>query len=317
MKVLIIGAGSVGIGVGASLKCSNVDVDFITSTYETKRAIEAGGIARKGMFGNIGIMKGQVGVYDEYSKLPKDAYDYIIIATKTTANAEVAEKLSEAEACMKDTGVIVFMQNGMGYEAPFLEYFHEESLYHSRVITGFKREVPNESTVTAHQAPILFGSIYGGDLAVVKPLADAINKSGLPAEIDEDISIALWDKFIYNTTLNPLGAILDMSYGELAESEYAHSMLDILIEETFAVIKAAGCRTYWADADEYRDELFNNLIPVTGAHRSSTLQDIKRGKKTEIDTMTGSLLAIASQCNVAVPVHTMIYSLVKAMEEKF
>ncbi len=317
MKVLIIGAGSVGIGVGASLKCSNVDVDFITSTYETKRAIEAGGIARKGMFGNIGIMKGQVGVYDEYSKLPKDAYDYIIIATKTTANVEVAEKLSEAEACMKDTGVIVFMQNGMGYEAPFLEYFHEESLYHSRVITGFKREVPNESTVTAHQAPILFGSIYGGDLAVVKPLADAINKSGLPAEIDEDISIALWDKFIYNTTLNPLGAILDMSYGELAESEYAHSMLDILIEETFAVIKAAGCRTYWADADEYRDELFNNLIPVTGAHRSSTLQDIKRGKKTEIDTMTGSLLAIASQCNVAVPVHSMIYSLIKAMEEKF
>ncbi|MBE5953498.1 MAG: ketopantoate reductase family protein [Lachnospiraceae bacterium] len=317
MKVLIIGAGSVGIGVGASLKCSNVDVDFITSTFARKLAIQNGGIARKGMFGNVTIAQGQVGVYDEYAKLPKDAYDYVIIATKTTANLEVATKLSEAEACMKDGGVIVFMQNGMGYETPFLEYFHEESLYHSRVITGFKREMPNESTVTAHQAPILFGSIYGGDLEVIRPLAEAINRSGLPAQVDEDISVALWDKFIYNTTLNPLGAILDMSYGELAASDYAHSMMDVLIEETFTVIKAAGCRTNWDNADDYRDYLFNEMIPVTGAHRSSTLQDIKKNKKTEIDTMTGSLLAIASQCNVAVPVHTMIYSLIKAMEERF
>lgn len=317
MKVLIIGAGSVGIALGASLKSSNVDVDFITSTFERRRAIEEGGIARKGIFGNVTIAKGQVGVFDEYSKLPEDAYDYVIIATKTTANEEVATRLSESEECMKDNCVIVFMQNGMGYEAPFREFFHDESLFHSRVITGFKRESANVSVVTAHQAPILIGSIYGADISAVEPLARAINKSGLPAMTEEDISIALWDKFIYNTTLNPLGAILDMSYGELAASDYAHSMLDVLIEETFAVIKAANCRTYWADADEYRDELFNNLIPVTGEHRSSTLQDIKRRKKTEIETMTGSLLAIASQCNVAVPVHTMIYSLIKAMEEKF
>ena len=317
MKVLIIGAGSVGIGIGASLRCSNVEVDFVTSTFEVGRAINEYGIARKGLFGNVAIAKGQVGVYEEYAKLPKDAYDYVIIATKTIANLEVATKLSEAEACMKDSGVIVFMQNGMGYETPFLEYFHESSLYHSRVITGFRQEVINESTVTAHQAPILIGSIYGGDLEVVRPLAEAINRSGLPTQVDEDIAVALWDKFIYNTTLNPLGAILDMSYGELAESDYAHSIMDILIEETFAVIRAAGCRTNWANADEYRDYLFNEMIPVTGNHRSSTLQDIKRRKKTEIDTMTGSLLAIASQCNVAVPVHSMIYSLIKAMEEKF
>ncbi len=317
MKVLIIGAGSVGIGIGASLRCSNVDVDFITSTFEVKRAIDEGGIARKGLFGNVSIASGQVGVYEEYAKLPKDAYDYVIIATKTIANLEVAIKLSEAEACMKDNGVIVFMQNGMGYEAPFLEYFHESSLYHSRVITGFRQEVINESTVTAHQAPILIGSIYGGDLEVVRPLAEAINRSGLPAQVDEDIAVALWDKFIYNTTLNPLGAILNMSYGELAESDYAHSIMDILIEETFAVIRTAGCRTNWDNADDYRDYLFNEMIPVTSAHRSSTLQDIRRKKKTEIDTMTGSLLAIASQCNVAVPVHSMIYSLIKAMEEKF
>lgn len=316
MRVLIIGAGALGVAVGASLRCSGVEVDFV-ARGETRAAIEAGGISRHGWFSNIDIMTGQVGLYDDYEDIPQDVYDYVIIATKTTANAEVAESLASVGDCMKNTGKIVFMQNGMGYEEPFLEYFDESEIYHSRVITGFMKEAPNKSLITAHQAPVLMGSIYGCDNHVIAPLAEAISKSGLPAQVDPDISKALWAKFIYNTTLNPLGAILDMSYGELAESEYAHSMLDILIEETFEVINASGSKTYWDNADDYRDELFNNMIPVTGEHRSSTLQDIKKRQKTEIDTLTGSLLTLASQCNVAVPVHTMVYSLIKALEEKF
>ncbi len=316
MRVLIIGAGAVGVAIGASLRCSGAEVDFI-ARGKTKLAIESGGISRHGIFTNIDILRGQVGLYDDYEALPQDVYDYVIIATKTTANCEVAEALNSVSDCMKDSGVIVFMQNGMGYETPFLEYFSEEEIYHSRIITGFVKEEPNKTNITAHQAPIYIGSIYGCDNGIVTPLANAIDKSGLPAKVDGDISQELWAKFIYNTTLNPLSAILDMSYGELAESDYAHSILDILIEETFAVIKASGSKTYWEDADEYRDTLFDELIPVTGEHRSSTLQDIKNKQKTEIDTLTGSLLAVASQCNVAVPVHSMMYSLVKAMEEKF
>ncbi len=316
MRVLIVGAGAVGVAIGASLRCSGVEVDFI-ARGENKSAIEANGISRHGMFVNIDIARGQVGLYDEYELLPQDVYDYVIIATKTTANYDVAEALNSVSDCMKDSGVIVFMQNGMGYEAPFLEYFTQEEIYHSRIITGFVKDAPNRTNITAHQAPIVIGSIYGCDNAVVVPLAEAINKSGLPAHVDDEISQALWAKFIYNTTLNPLSAILDMSYGELAESDYAHSILDILIEETFEVIKVSGSKTYWEDADAYREALFNDMIPVTGEHRSSTLQDIKKKQKTEIDTLTGSLLAVASQCNVAVPVHSMMYSLVKALEEKF
>ncbi len=316
MRVLIIGAGAVGVAIGASLKCSGVEVDFI-ARGETLSAIEAGGISRHGMFMNIDIVKGQVGLYDDFQDLPQDVYDYVIISTKTTANEEIAESLNSVSDCMKDSGVIVFMQNGMGYEVPFLEYFSEEEIYHSRIITGFVKEAPNKVNITAHQAPIAIGSIYGEDNAVVAPLAEAINKSGLPAQVEDELSKVLWAKFIYNTTLNPLSAILNMSYGELAESDYAHSIMDILIEETFEVIKASGSKTYWENADQYRETLFEEMIPVTGAHRSSTLQDIKKKQKTEIDALTGSLLAVASQCNVAVPVHSMMYSLVKAMEEKF
>lgn len=316
MRILVIGAGALGIGIGASLKDAGAEVDFFAKG-ETKAAIDACGISRKEWFKDIEIPAGQVGTYDDYATLPEDAYDFIIISTKTIANAEVSEKLAEYAGCMKENCKIIFMQNGMGYEAPFMEFFEDFEIYHSRVITGFKKVSPSASVITAHQDPIFIGSIYGYDNAPIQPVVDALNASGIPAQVEEEISKALWAKLIYNTTLNPLGAILGMSYGELADSEYAHSIMDILIEETFEVMNRAGGVTYWNNADAYRKVLFEEMIPVTYDHRSSTLQDIEKKQKTEIDTLTGALLNLASACNMPAPMHSMMFSLVKALEEKF
>lgn len=316
MNTLIIGAGALGIGIGASLRDSGYSVDFI-ARGETAECINKYGISRKGWFKDIEIPAGDVTVYESYEELPEEKYDYIIISTKTVANEEVAYELDNNSICMKEGCRVVFMQNGMGYEAPFMGFLEENEVYHSRVITGFMKPAPNESIITAHQNPILIGSIFGYDNECVKPLADAIDKSGIPAATETDIVSALWAKLIYNTTLNPLGAILNMSYGELADSDYAHSIMDILIEESFQIMDAAGGRTYWKTADEYRKALFEEMIPVTYEHRSSTLQDIERKRKTEIDTLTGALLAMASDNNITATMHSMIYTLVKALEDKF
>lgn len=316
MKVLIIGAGAVGIGIGASLVDSGVEVDFIARGTE-KEAIDKEGISRLGFFKNITIQAGKVGTYESLDDTPRDAYDYVIIATKTVANTVTNVELANNVACMKEDGCIVFMQNGMNYEEPYREYFDENMLYNSRVITGFVKVADNVSRITAHSEPILLGSIFGFDSEAVAPLADAINASGLPAETSDHVLKAMWEKLIYNTTLNPLAAILKKNYGELAESDYARSIMDILIEETFALIKVAGVETDWEDADSYRQALFSDIIADTGEHSSSILKDIEAGQKTEIDTLTGVLLYYASHCGIAAPMHSMVYSLIKAMEEDF
>lgn len=316
MKVLIIGAGALGIGIGASIVDGGMDVDFV-ARGAVKSGIIENGIRRSGFFKDISIKEGVTGAYQCLQDVPRASYDYVIISAKTTANDEISQELYENKELLKADGCIVFMQNGMGYEQAFLEYFDKKDIFHSRVITGFKKDVSNESIITAHQAPVLIGTLYDGDLERVRPLAEAINKSGLPAETNEEIEKALWAKLIYNTTLNPLGALLRMSYGQLAASDYAHSIMDILIEETFEIMHAVGAKTYWDESDDYRQALFEEMIPVTGEHRSSTLQDIERQKKTEIDTLTGYLLNMASEYNVAAPVQSMIYSLVKAIEDGF
>ena len=79
MNILIIGAGAVGIGLAASVKSQGANVSFFAKG-ETARAISKNGIKRCGLFTHYEIKN--IPVYEKYSEIPKDTFDYIFIATK-------------------------------------------------------------------------------------------------------------------------------------------------------------------------------------------------------------------------------------------
>lgn len=311
MNALIIGAGAVGIGIAASLADRNVEVALLASE-KTGGYIRKNGIKRTGIFKEITIPAGELTVYGDYSEISK-AYDYVIISAKATSNCDIAQALKKNNHIVGDK--IVIFQNGWGNNDEYLKYFSEDILYNARIITGFERTEAGISNVTVHTAPILLGSLYKKENQCMKPLADAINSSGLPSEVSEDIEKALWAKMLFNTTLNPLGAVLNVTYGKLTESEYTKKIMNSLIDETFLVMNAAGFETFWKNADEYRESFYNKLVPDTYMHRSSTLQDIERGYKTEIDTLNGCIVRLAARYNVNVPTHEMIVNLIKSIEE--
>ena len=310
MNVLIIGAGAVGVGIAASLASQDFDVSILASE-KTGDYIENNGIRRCGIFNHISIDAGKLKVYRDYAQI-NDCFDYIIISAKATANEEIAIKLSSHKKILK--GQIIIFQNGWGNNDIYLKYFEKEKIYNARIITGFEREEAGISKVTVHTAPILFGSLYGMDNSCMEPLARAIDNSGIPSEVSDDIEKALWAKMLFNTTLNPLGAILNVTYGQLTQTEYTRRIMDTLIDETYAVIKAAELNTFWENADEYRKVFYEKLVPDTYMHRSSTLQDIERGYKTEIDTLNGCIVNMGRKYNVKTPTHEMIVMLIKSIE---
>ena len=120
---------------------------------------------------------------------------------------------------------------------------------------------------------------------------------------------------LYNTTLNPLGAILNMSYGELASSQHLVGIINRMIEETFAVMDAAGYKTFWKNAQEYQEVFYGKLLPDTFAHRSSTLQDIEKGHRTEISMLNGCLIRLGEEHHVPTPTHKMIVELIRGIED--
>lgn len=79
---------------------------------------------------------------------------------------------------------------------------------------------------------------------------------------------------------------------------------------------AAGHRTHWQRPTEFLEVFYERLVPDTAEHKSSTLQDISAGKRTEIEALNGAVIKLADRHGVDVPCNTAVYNMVKFLEER-
>ena len=314
MKVLIYGAGAVGLGLGSCLLKSQAEVCF-AARADTVRALREGGLLRTGIFGSFKAEAGSFTAYQNLEEIQNQSFDFILVCTKSFDSAIAAEDLARNTGIFKGDTKIVLCQNGWGNAEKFITHFTKERVYSARVITGFTRHRPNEVEITVHADAVHIGSLYGCEIGCVKKLAEAITEGGIPCVTVNDIEKDLWAKMLYNCALNPLGAILDVPYGELAENPYSRDLMNHIVEEAFAVMTAAGFKTHWRSADEFLKVFYDKLVPDTAKHKSSTLQDIAAGKKTEIDALTGAVLSLAEKYKVQAPCNRTIYAIIKFIEK--
>lgn len=316
MNILIIGAGGVGIGLGTSVASQGANVSFYARS-ETAKAIKENGIERTGLFAHYAISKDEINVYETYDEMPKNFFDYVFIASKTTANEDISKNLNENRDILKENARIIIFQNGFGNDEPYLRYFTKKEVFSARVITGFRRPERYISEVTVYTEPILIGSLQKESPESLGEIAEMITSSGINCELTDEVDKYLWAKMLYNCTLNPLGAILDVTYGQLTENEYTLDIMNRIIDEIFEVIKASPYDTLWNSADEYRDIFYSKLVPDTYNHYSSTHQDIQRKIPTEIDTLNGKVIKLGEKYDVDVSTNKIIYNLIKAIEITF
>ena len=314
MNILVIGAGGVGIGLATSVASQGARVS-VFARGKTAKAIKENGIKRTGLFTPYQI--DNVPVYERYDEIPKNHFDYIFIASKTTANKDIADNLKNHKNILKNTGKIIIFQNGFGNDEEYLRYFSKKQVFCARVITGFTRPERYISEVTVYTEPLLLGSLQNEDTTDLQEIADLITASGIECEVTDEVDKYLWAKMLYNCTLNPLGAILDVTYGQLTENPYTIEIMNNIIDEIFNVIKASPYETLWDSADDYRDIFYSKLVPDTYNHYSSTHQDIKHHIKTEIDSLTGKVIQLGEVNNVDVKTNKFIYNLIKAIESTF
>lgn len=316
MNLLIVGAGAIGVAMGATLHEAGHQVS-VYARGTTRDAIAAGGLHRRGLFGNLDVSAKELAVRDNLGDFGDNCFDFVLICVKTMANPQIARLLWEHRGILKSTGKLVILQNGWGNDTAYRSYFSKEQVCSGRVITGFQRLEPNVSQVTVYTSPVLLGNLYGLDVAPLEPLAQAINQGGIPCETTGDVSAALWAKMLYNCTLNPLSAVLGLHYGALSEAPEGKAIMNGVIDELFAVMRAAGYRTYWGTPEDYRAEFYRKLLPDTYHHNSSTLQDIRKHQPTEIDTLTGKILELAEAHGIDVPMNTMLYRQIKTLEANY
>ena len=313
MRVLIYGGGAVGLGLASCLLKSKAQIDII-ARKDTVRPLLKKGLFRTGIFGDYHAGPSKFGSYTSLDELPELQYDYILVCTKSFDSLEAAKDLCGHKAVFTRKTKVVLSQNGWGNAEAFITFFEKEVIYTARVITGFQRNKPNEVIITVHADAIHIGSLFECDLSEVEELSAAINNGGIPCVTTVEIGKDIWAKMLYNCALNPLGAILDVPYGKLAEQESSRIIMNGIVEEVFTVMMKAGYRTHWQSAGDFLDVFYNKLVPDTAEHKSSTLQDIAAGKPTEIDALNGAVIKLAEQHDIPVPYNIMLYNIIKFIE---
>jgi 2-dehydropantoate 2-reductase len=311
VRVLVAGAGALGSVIGGLLRRAGHDVTLLGRDPHVA-AIAASGLEIDGLWGRhhvtgFGLATTPTGL--------AGPYDAILVTVKAYDTCRAA---AETVAALAPTGVMISLQNGLGNVETLREVAGPDRALGGRVIFGTELTAPGCVRVTVYADRVLLGAVGGhGEETTerAREWAERLDAAGIPAAHCGDITAALWGKVLYNAALNPLGALLGVHYGALGEHSHTREIMDRVIVETFAVAMAEQVQLPWASAAAYREIFYDRLLPSTYRHRSSMLQDLERGRRTEIDALNGAVWARGGARGIETPANEMLTCLVHAREE--
>lgn len=313
MHMLIYGAGALGQAIGCMLAADGHQVDLLLRPRFAE-VVQTTGLAVTGIFGDHRVEPARIGLLTNLKTRSGAEYDVILLTTKTYDTDAAIDGIAALTRCYCP---VVSMQNGCGNLEKLEERLGRERSLAARVITGFEIERPGLVRITVSADAIHVGGCVRGVIpAAAKRLAEALSHSGLPSIAVPDITQSLFAKLLYNCALNPLGAVLGVHYGALADNIETRALMDRVIDETFAVIATMGGSTPWPDAAAYRKVFYGQLVPATYHHRPSMLQDLEHNKPTEVEAMAGYVAAQGRRYGVPTPCCEILAALVRFKEQQ-
>ena len=304
MKIAVIGAGAMGSIFGGLLKESGEDVTFIDIYKEHMEEIAKNGLFLEMPDGTLKTIKG-IKTAISPNGLPK--MDLIIIFVKSTSTREATY---EAKELVSDNTLFLTLQNGLGNAETIAEVVGKEKVLLGVTTCGGTFLSPGKIRFAGK------GDTFIGGLKIkqerVKPIVDIFNHAGLPTFYREDVLGLVWDKLFVNVAINPVTAITGLKNGELLNYEETKKVMKGLVEEAVYVAKKRGI-------ERNAEEVYKHCLDVakkTEKNISSMLQDIIRGRKTEIDTINGKIVEYGRDLDIKTPYNEVITYLVKTLEKK-
>ncbi len=300
MRVVILGAGAVGLTVAAKLS-TVCDVHAVCRRRHAD-AVKERGFLMTGIWGE-GTYR-----FSCSETLPEwEDADYYIITSKSTDTEAICNEYADTLRGHE----VVSLQNGIGNEEIIARY--TDYVIGGMIITGFEWQGDGAVHVSVEAAPMKVGRFPGGLDEPVERLVRLIRSAGMNVEATDAIRSDLWSKTLYNCALNPLGALADVPYGSLADP-HAWRIVTAIVDEAFRVAEAEGVRLPWNTTDDYLAYLRDVQLPATAAHHSSMLQDLRAGRKTEIDFLNGAVVARGLRRGIPVPYNTCITEQIRFRE---
>ena len=234
--------------------------------------------------------------------------DLIIIATKYDGLKEVIHNIKNF--VYQDT-VILSLLNGVTSEKIIADtYGRDKLLYsyfigHSAVRTG--RNVIHDDVNT-----IVYGSENSDVFENLQRVKEYFELAGINYKIPDDIIHSLWLKYMLNVAANQTTAILRLTFGEMLENDKCMEFAINLMKEVQAAAKAEGVR----NTDIMIEETIENLHKMIPEGKTSMLQDVEAGRKTEVDMFAGTMIELGAKYGFATPYNKIIKELIEIIHRQ-
>ncbi|HET6404869.1 MAG TPA: 2-dehydropantoate 2-reductase [Candidatus Thermoplasmatota archaeon] len=299
MRVVVMGAGAMGSWMGALLARAGHDVTLV-GRRDHVAVVNAHGLRVSGRT-ELHVM---INAVERAAEAPVP--DVLLLAVKAY---DTQRALVEARPLLGQRTRVVSAQNGLGNVERVAEAT-DERLAFSAVTTHGVTYVEPGHVKHAGVGYFRVGSPFN-EHAAARDIASLFQGAGIDAEFTDRVAGEIWAKVVVNASINPLTAITGLQNGALLELPALRELMQRVVEEAVDVARAEG-------APLPDDDLLlraRRVAELTAANKSSMLQDIERGRRTEIDSICGEIVQRGLRHNVDTPVNMTLTALVKGIEE--
>lgn len=294
MRIAFVGAGGVGGLIGARLANVGCDVSFVARGAHLA-AMRERGLLLESPVGNVHLPKVKA------SDNPADigSVDIVILAVKLWDTEAAARAM--APLLKPDTGVLS-LQNGVKKDDILRPIVGEKALMGGVAYMATTISRPGVIEHTGTMQRVVFGEYDGRRSKRAEWLLESLLKSGIKAELSDDVRRSIWEKFVFLTGMAAVTATIRLPMGPILAHPLTRQFYLDAMREVAAVGRAHGVRLPEGFAEERL--AFTDTLPPTMT--ASMHHDLERGNRLEVEWLSGSVVELGAAAGMPTPIHRVV-----------
>ncbi len=294
--ILIVGTGALGCLFAARLAAAGIRVRMLGSWPEGLAALNNLGVT---------LAQGDGSLRSYPVKASANPMDFVgvrfaLVLVKSWQTMRAADHLFE---CLAVDGVALTLQNGLGNRETLANKLGAERVALGITTSGATLLGPGQVIPGGE------GKISLANHERIAPLASMLTAAGYQLEMTDNVDSLAWGKLVVNAAINPLTALLGLPNGELLKRSAVNELSASLAKEVASVAAKKEISLPFNNAVN----AVESVIEATAGNRSSMLQDVARGARTEIDAINGAVVAAGREVGVPTPINETMWKLITSL----
>jgi len=303
MQTVIVGAGAMGGLFAYLLQRAGAVVHLLERDAAVVDAVSAGGLRVEGISGAHVV---PVPIGDE-CRLPGHP-DLIMVFVKAHDTASAAEAI---KPLLGPRTVVATLQHGVGNDRILGEALGCERIVAGTTSLGATLLGPGHILHTSWGDSTVAACEVGAQEAA-ETVAAFLSRHGMKTAVVDDAPSLIWGRVLINAAVGPISALARARNGKLLDAAPAKQLLHAAVDETAAVLTVAGIKLPYRNP---RHEV-EQTLHRTADNLSAMLQDLYRGRRSEVDFLNGAIIDLAEQVGMDAPINRTLMLLLKATEKE-